>query len=166
MKLLHLILFASLGANAAESYASSDDLSSTVAAYSRAAKLQPLKDSAEDELRVWRRGYMNGDIEGYVVSKRRAIKCRATSGYRDGVVSIDRARCSRWRNGDDAFGATDDLVALDGKEWDCPVDDGFVVYVEGVHNGRRFALRAGNPTLCSDSDSRAVANLLSKLDRS
>ena len=41
-----------------ERYALSDGLPSALDAHSRAANLQPLKPSAEDELRVWIHGYM------------------------------------------------------------------------------------------------------------
>ena len=165
MKVFWLILFASFGAHAAERYATDGDLLSTMDAYARAANLQPLKQSDGDSLRVWSRDYMLGAIEGYSFSGGSAIKCRATSEYLDGVISIQRARCRPWHKDAVGLDALDDLAALDGRQWDCPLHDGSETYVEGVRNGRRFALRVGNPDACDDPDSRTVVELLGKVWR-
>jgi hypothetical protein len=129
-------------------------------AFSNAANLQSLARSEGDELRVWTRDYMGGRIEGYVLSKSTSIKCLATSHYTDGVVTIDRAGCRPWHKGTDALGALDALSALNGKAWDCPAFDGSEVFLEALRDGRRFALRVGNPWACKDSRSKAVMTVL------
>ena len=148
-----------------ERYVLSDDLPSRLDAHARAANLASLKGSVEDELRVWIHGYMAADMLGYVVSRNSALKCHTTYDYANGVVSIDRARCRRWHEDEGVIGTLDDLAALDGKEWDCEVEDGFEVLVEGIHGGKRFVFRAGNPTFCNDSSSKTVVSLLDKVRR-
>jgi hypothetical protein len=144
-------------------YALSDDLPQTLDAYARAAHLQPLRDGRQDELRIWARDSMSGAIEGYLVSRSNAIKCHAASAYEDGVVSIDAVRCRRFHDAEGVLRSLDDLAPLDGKEWDCEVEDGVEVLVEGVRDGTRFVLEVSNPGFCTDPDSRAVANLLHEL---
>jgi hypothetical protein len=146
-------------------YALSDDLQSTLDAHSSAANLPPLRGSMEDEVRVWIHGYMAADIEGFVVSRRGAIKCHTTYDYEDGVVSMNQARCRRWHAEEGVIGTLDDLAALDGKEWDCEAEDGVEVLVEGVRDGKRFVLRAGNPAFCNDPSSETVVAVLNKLRR-
>jgi hypothetical protein len=163
MKVFWLILFASFGAHAGERYATDGDLLSTMDAYARAANLQPLKRSDGDSLRVWSRDYMLGAIEGYAISEGNAIKCRTTSDYLDGVISIERARCRRWHKGTVGADVLDGLAALDGRQWNCPLMDGGETYIEGVRNGRRFALRVGNADACDDADSKTVVHLLRKV---
>lgn len=114
-------------------------------------------------MRVWTRDYMGGRIEGYVLSQSSSIKCQTTSHYSDGVVTIDHAACRPWHKGGDALEALDALASLDGKSWNCPVFDGGEVFLEGMRNGRRFALRVGNPWACHDARSKAVMGLLDKL---
>jgi len=163
MRLLYLILLASFGSHAAERYAPAEDIRAAMDAYSRAANLQPLKASGEDELRLWARGYMSGRIDGYVFSKYAALNCQASSSYAEDIVTIERARCRRWSKGEDTLDALGALSALDGKQWDCPLFDGVAIYVEGVSAGRRFAFRVSNPSACDDLDSKAVLDLLAKL---
>jgi hypothetical protein len=162
MKIPYLLLFASFGAAAASSYATGKDLPSAMDAYSRAANLRPLRPSGNDELRIWSRDYMLGSVEGIVISKGGAIKCLATSHYADGTITVDRAKCRPWHKGQDALTALEDISALNGKEWDCPVFDGGEIYVDGMAGGKRFNFRVGNPSFCSDSDSKMVVELLNK----
>jgi hypothetical protein len=169
MKLIYLVLFASFGANAAEIYATEDSVLSAVNAYSRSADLQPLDSSGADELRIWTRSYMGGRITGYVISAHRAMKCQTNSSYADGSVTIEPTRCHRiwrWHNNKDAIDALDTLSAMSGKEWDCPMDDGGEIYIDGVRSAKRISLRVGNPNFCDDSESKAVANLLQTLSES
>jgi hypothetical protein len=141
-------------------YVVGGSLLKTLDAFSSAANLQSLARSEGDELRVWTRDYMGGRIEGYVLSKSTSIKCLTTSHYTDGVVTIDRAGCQPWHKGSDALGVLDALSALNGKAWNCPVFDGSEVLLEGLRDGRRFALRVGNPWACKDSRSKAVMTVL------
>ena len=163
MRFLYFLLFASFGVHAGSSYVLGKDLLSAVDAYSRAANLLPLKDSGPDELRVWGHDYMGRRVTGYVISESAAITCRTKYQYVDGTVKIDHAKCRPWHRGQDALAELDSISALNGKEWDCPMLDGAGVYIDGVRNGVRFALRVGNPDACEDENSKAVVSLLRKL---
>ena len=163
MKLLYLVLLASFGAHAASSYVLGKDLLAAMDAHSRAANLQPLKNSGNEELRVWGNNYMGRSITGFVISKNGAMTCHTTYLYADNRVTIKRAKCRPWHRGQDALAELETISALDGKEWDCPMFDGGGFYIEGVHNGSRFALRVSNPSACDDADSKSVVSLLSKL---
>ena len=162
MKILYLLVFASFGAAAASSYATGKDLPSAMDAYSHAANLRPLRQSGDDELRIWSRDYMLGSVEGIVISKSGAIKCIATSQYADGIITVARAKCRPWHKGQEALATLDEISLLDGKEWDCPVFDGGEIYVDGLRDGKRFTFRVGNPGFCSDHDSKIVVELLNK----
>jgi hypothetical protein len=162
MKFLYLLLFVSFGANAASSYVAGGDLRSAMDAYSHAANLRPLRDSGDDELRIWSRDYMGGRIAGLIIFKGGAIKCQATSHYADGTITVDHAKCRPWHKGQATLAALDAISLLDGKDWNCPMLDGGEVYIDGVRSGRRFALRVGNPDACSDPDSKVVLDLLDK----
>jgi hypothetical protein len=155
------------GTNTAQSYTEGDNLLSVMDAYSRAVNLQPLRPSGDDELRIWSTDYMSGRITGVAISKNTAIRCNTKYNYsEDGITTIEPATCQRvlrWHKNKDAIAALDTISALDGKQWDCPVFDGYGVYIEGVRNGKRFALRVSNPDACNDPDSKAVVNFLSRI---
>lgn len=163
MRFLYLLLLFPFGVHAGSSYVIGKDLLRAVDAYSRAANLLPLKNSGPDELRVWSQDYMGGRITGYVISRDESIRCNTKYSYADGTVTMGHAKCRPWHRGQDALAELDDISALDGKEWDCPMLDGAGFYIEGVSKGRRFALRVSNPDACADKDSKAVIALLKKL---
>ena len=162
MKILYLLVFASSGAAAASSYATGKDLPSAMDAYSHAANLRPLRQSGDNELRIWSRDYMLGSVEGIVISKSGATKCIAASQYADGIITVARAKCRPWHKGQEALAALDEISLLDGKEWDCPLFDGGEIYVDGLRDGKRFTFRVGNPGFCGDHDSKIVVELLNK----
>jgi hypothetical protein len=157
-----LLVFASVGV-ASGSYRSSDDLESRLDAYSRAANLQPLKEDGDDELRVWTFGYMSREVEGYAISRHDSLKCQTRYVYDDGVTTIAPTQCRRWHRSGSALRKLDALAAMNGKEWDCPLEDGGGAYVEGLRGGKRFAFRVTNPWACKDSDSKLVLDLLDAL---
>ena len=163
MKFLYLMLFASIGAHAASSFVLGKDLISAVDAHSRAANLHPLKSSGDNELRVWAHSYMSGRITGYVVASDGAITCHTKYRYADESITIDRAKCRPWHSGQNLLAELGTISALNGKEWDCPMHDGGGFYIEGVHDGSRFALSVSNPHACDDADSKAVITLLDNL---
>lgn len=163
MRILYLLLLASFGANAGSSFVIGKDLQSALDAHSRAANLSPLKSSSPDQLRVWGNDYMGRRITGYAISESGALICNTKYTYADGTIEIDRARCRPWPRGHGALDDMDNLLTLDGRQWDCPMFDGGGFYIEGVRNGKHFALRVSNPDACDDKESAAVINLLRKL---
>jgi hypothetical protein len=158
-----LIAFLISGACAASSYMVGDDLEKALAAFSSAAGLAPISGEV-DELRIWRRDYMSGQVLGYAIARNRALRCLTTSRYADGIVTINRARCRRMRARLDDLEGLGAMAMLNGKQWDCPVFDGESVYVEGTRAGTRFVLRVGNPGFCETADSKAVARILRQLE--
>lgn len=166
IRIVFLLIFASLGAKAAESYATDGSVQSAADAYSRAAHLQPLHSAGPDQLRVWMQDYMGRRVTGYIASKRRATKCRTKYHYSDGIMTIDDARCQRvfrWDKKHEAIDLLGRLLSLDGKEWNCPRLDGGGIIIDGVHNGRRITLSVGNPDACNDPESKSVVKLLMAL---
>jgi hypothetical protein len=159
-----LALIAAFGVRAAERYAANADLFARADAYSRAARLPSLGTSKGDELRVWTYGFMSPrGIDGFVISRHGSLKCRTRYDHEDGVMTIAAARCRRWHKGMPALASLDGLALLNGKEWSCPMLDGGGVLIEGVRNGKRFAMEVGNPDACDDKDSELVEHLLAEL---
>jgi hypothetical protein len=103
---------------------------------------------------------MLGSVSGLIVSREGTFKCLASSTYANGEIKLSGARCKQWRKATVALSAIAELAPLDGKQWDCDADDGVDVYVEGVHDGRRFMFRVSNPGFCRDLNSERVSGLL------
>jgi hypothetical protein len=158
-----LLLLVSVGARAGERYAISEGPASALAAFSRAAHREPLHGSDQDALRVWTRDYMRGQVRGYLISKGGVLLCRMSSAYAEGTVTLGRARCRASAKGTAALQAASPLPPFSRTEWDCPLMDGNEVYIEQLHAGEYSAVRIGNPDACGDAESKAVADLLSKL---
>lgn len=163
MKPLYLLVLVPFAAAASEHYVKSEGPQAAIQAYSRAAHLLPLSASDEDELRVWTRDYMIGQVHGFIMTKTTAKSCRASSSYSDGSITIGRVTCSpspRPSAVDEAIRA---LPAFSRQEWNCPAFDGGEVFIEGVRQHKYFAVRVGNPQICDDLQSKAIVELLGKL---
>jgi len=163
MKLLYLLLLVPFAATASEHYATADGPQAATRAYSRAARLLPLQASGEDTLRVWKRDYMIGQIQGYIITKTTAISCLASSSYANESITIGSFRCRPFPRPaavDDAIRA---LPAFSRQEWNCPAFDGGEVFIEGVRQHKYFAVRVGNPQVCDVPESKAIVELLGKL---
>jgi hypothetical protein len=158
-----LLLLVSVGARAGERYATAEEPASALAAFSRAAHRAPLHASGQDGLRIWTRDYMMGQVRGYVISRNGVLLCRMSSAYAEGTVTLGRARCRVSTKGTAALKAVGPLPPFSRSEWDCPLMDGGEVYIEQLHAGQYSAVRIGNPDACGDAESKAVADLLSKL---
>jgi hypothetical protein len=163
MRLLYLLLFVALNVQAGEQYATSDKPLTASEAYARAAHQDALKSTDVDSLRVWIRSYMTGSVRGYVLSKSGSLSCQTSSTYADGVVSVSPAQCRPFSKGAQILKRLEPLPAFSQEDWDCPLDDGGEVFIEGVRKGEHFAIRVGNPSFCSDTDSKAIVALLRKL---
>ena len=105
---------------------------------------------------------MMGRVQGYIISKDSILLCHMSSTYADGIVTLGRARCRPSSKGTTALTAYRLLPSFSRSEWDCPLMDGGEVYIEGVHGGEYSAVRVGNPDACDDSESKAIAALLSE----
>lgn len=163
MRLLCFLLLVPFAAIANEHYSTSDGPQAATQAYSRAAHLLSLQASDEDALRVWTRDYMSGQVQGYIITTHIAISCRAPSSYTDGSITIGHVRCRpapRPAAVNDAIRA---LPAFSRQNWNCPAFDGAEVFIEGVRQHVYFAVRAGNPQVCDDPESKAIVELLGKL---
>ena len=135
-------------------------------AYSRAANIPPLRKSPRPELRVWILDGKSGRVVGYSVSETVAVACQTHQSTVGDTVTIEPANCrpvSHPHRMRAALRQLNDLYALDGKELDCGVMDGDLVYIEGVFRRHRFALWADNPNLCRDPASGLITKVLSLL---
>jgi hypothetical protein len=140
----------------------SEPVSHWLAAFSRAANLEPLGASGP-ELRVWLSEPMLGTIRGFVVTNARVIECETVSHVTGSTDTIDSARCkssSISEHQRQALAFLKDLSTLDGKELDCGVRGGHDYFVEGSEAGRHFTFSAGNPDSCQDPGSLLVSKML------
>jgi hypothetical protein len=163
MRVLSLLLLVAINAQATERFTNSDKPLVAAEAFARAAHQEPLQPTNANSVRVWIRSYMTGAVRGYVLSKSGSFSCRASSDYADGVVSVSPAECQPYSQGSRALKSLKTLPVFRQEDWDCPFEDGAEVFVEGVRNGERFAIRVGNPGFCADTDSKAIVELLKDL---
>jgi len=163
MRVLYLLLFVAINAQADEHYATADKPLVATEAYARAAHREPLQSTDADSLRVWIRSYMTGSVEGYVLSNVGSLACRASSDYANGVVTVGPAQCHPYSKGAQVLKSLKALPTFIREDWDCPLEDGGEIYIEGVRAGEHFAIRVGNPGFCADADSKAIVALLKKL---
>lgn len=164
MRLLPVFLLtASFSVHAGEHYVISDGPAAALSAFSRAAHQSPLSSEDTGSVRVWTRDYMQGRVQGFVLSDGSAVLCSMSSTYADGVVSLGRASCRRVRHRPEAVKAINGLPPFSRAEWDCPVFDGGEVYIERMQGSRYSAVRIGNPDACDDPESKAVAAALNDL---
>ena len=164
MKLLYILMLLPFAATASEHYSTSAGPRAAIQAYSRAAHLFPLSASDEDTLRVWTRESMLGQVNGYIITKTNAKSCSASSSYSDGSITIGRVRCSPSPRSASLDTAIRALPAFSRQEWNCPAFDGGEVFIEGVRQHKYFAVRVGNPQACNDAQSKAIVELLQKLE--
>jgi hypothetical protein len=63
-------------------------------AFDQAARLEPLSEGTDNQLRVWMAPFLGSDVTGYAITATGALACSAD--YRnDGLtVSVERAHCS------------------------------------------------------------------------
>jgi hypothetical protein len=133
--------------------------------YALATGLEPLRTTSAPELRIWIEDYMSGAVTGFVITQTGQRKrCGTSSAFSDGVVVIERGSCRRlwgWARGQEVWQLVADLHALDGRRLHCPgIEDGIGFFIEGLHEGQRFALSGSNPDLCTDSPYRTVSAVL------
>jgi len=140
----------------------SEPVSHWLAAFSRAANLEPL-GSTGPELRVWSSEPMLGTIHGFAVTNTKVIECETASHITSSTDTIDSARCKSSETSErqrQALAFLKDLSNFDGKELDCGLQDGQDYFVEGSESGRHFAFSAGNPDSCKDAGSLLVSKML------
>jgi hypothetical protein len=165
-----LALSASASVSAVESsyQLGKTDLLSRMDAYASAAGLMPLPSSASNELRIWARNYMFGDLTGYVVTEKSISICMARVELHEKTITVLPAKChqvEKWRGQKSVFGKIEDLSRFDQRQVDCGVMDGIGYSIDGTVNERRFAFSADNPQSCNDEVSRAVVEVLRQLPR-
>lgn len=140
----------------------SEPVSHWLAAFSRAASLEPL-GSTGPELRVWRSEPLLGTIHGFTVTNARVTRCETTSQVTSSTDTIDSARCKSSNASErqrQALTFLRDLSNFDGKELDCGIQAGQEYFLEGIESGRHFAFSAGNPDSCQDAGSLLVSRVL------
>jgi hypothetical protein len=138
-------------------------------AYARSTGLQQLRTSSAPELRFWFGDYMIGTVTGVIVSRGRALKCRTSYTYKDGVDTLKRGTCRQlrgWDGSSDVWSQIATLYALNEHRLHCEgVFDGGSFLIEGIYEGKRFALSGSNPDFCEDGPSQAVTRIFRLLPR-
>jgi hypothetical protein len=157
------MILMSVGPQTGERYATSEGPTAALAAFSRSVLREPLKATDEGAVRVWTRDYMQGRVQGYILSGDGVLLCRIPSAYADGTVFLGRATCRASVKRATALRAAGSLPKFTRTQWDCPLMDGGEVYIERVHAGQYSSVRVGNPGFCEDSESKAIAAVVSKL---
>jgi len=170
VQVLLIIVLTACMAHAAPKEASYDTDSKSrdaeLAAYSRAAGLEPLAAVGGDEFRVWGYDYMLGNLSGTIVSAEHTLRCKTKYSYSGGVITVRPAKCRSvhvWPKKQEALAALADLSKLDQTEFSCEVQDGGGFTIEGRASGRKFSFRAGNPGFCDTEWSRVVNRALDLL---
>jgi hypothetical protein len=153
---------------ASESYdlSAHDSTLRAVSAYARASGLPALAATDGPELRIWFDSVMTGTIYGYVLSNSKALECAASYSLRGETIIVRKGHCHQsrtLRRHRPVLERLKELATLDGRELNCGVEDGAEVYVDGTFDHRRITMVAGNPDLCSDAESKLVADIVKKL---
>jgi hypothetical protein len=107
---------------------------------------------------------MIGRVQGYIITKTTAKSCRASSSYANGSITVGRVRCRLSPRPSAVGQAIHALPTFSRQEWNCPAFDGGEVFIEGVRQHKYFAVRVGNPKVCDDPESKAIVELLGKLE--
>jgi hypothetical protein len=123
--------------------------------FAHATQLSGLRDGDGSELRIWvESANLNLGFDGWVANARGIMRC-TTEERRSvgGKIVIDRTgtpHCEKPINPQRARRLLELLPQLSLGSFDkCGVLDGYVVVVDGLVNGRRFALKLDNPDACN-----------------
>jgi hypothetical protein len=113
--------------------------------FARLFGLAPLSPDGLDELRVWSEEYVFGNTKGIIVTPERIT----VHEVQDAAPGKPRRHGVRETpQPSPVFGEMNYLSGLNGVEWFCPAADGGALFVEGLHNGKRFTFSAINAHVC------------------
>jgi hypothetical protein len=133
----------------------------------RSAGVPALSTAEQPELRIW--GVPSiGNIDGFIVSSHRAMRCDFRSqGGPNGSIAVDRVTCAPTfisaAKRQALWALMPNLAKLNGQAWGCALG-GSGVMVQGVTSGQQFFFSTSNPSFCSDERSRLVVELLHETD--
>lgn len=107
--------------------------------------LTSLSQGGADELRVWSVEYVFGNTQGIIVTPHQITVhwVQDTEPRRPRRLGVrETAQPSP------VFSQMDYFAALNNAEWFCAVVDGGALFIEGLHNGKRFTFSASNAEVC------------------
>jgi len=149
-----------------------DDYTAHAASYARAAALPPTPRSSQaPELRVWGEAAVVDYSWGWVLTSDRIRRYDSGSKLVQGVATYDGRNLVLGRSEvlrefpAEIAALMPSITALSGTAVSCPVKDGAGYTIEGIWEGRYFALAAHNPTLCVQDETRPIVELISALSR-
>lgn len=122
-------------------------------------QLLPINPLDEPELRVRQEDVMTGFVRAYVVrSGSVTVYQERRSGHAMRIVITPAT--------DRILGAAAGLAQYDQQSFSCGIVDGDIIQVEGVLDGRHFALSAATPFLCQyqNAGSRDAFQVLHLID--
>ena len=134
--------------------------------YALTSRLAVLRNGARDEVRFWVTAatFMppNGiETVGYVVTENSSRVCHV--GYSGKSTVPKNGRCRAYSPHESRKRIVADLSRLSeftSVSVDCGVLDGAWVLIDGVSNGKRFAIWANNPQSCGGDEAHLVSELL------
>lgn len=107
--------------------------------------LPSLSLGGADELRVWSVEYVFGNTRGIIVTPHR-ITVHWVQDTEPGRPR--RLGVRETVQPSPVFSRMDYFAGLNNAEWSCAVIDGSALFIEGLHNGKRFTFSAFNAEVC------------------
>jgi hypothetical protein len=147
-----------------------DERSAMIAAFNRAAGLNPLSAADGDQARVWYMGFpgVHPTATGYIVTKDGVYLCRVKTDLTHGGMWVRSGHCGTRRHYPERLAAALARIGegpgFDGKGFGCDVMDGWEAHVEGMVGGKQFRFGASNTNECAASKGGEIAQVDSWLD--
>ena len=166
-RMMLALVLSCAGVARADQFVSFDeaDRQAMLAAYNKAAGLNPVNAADGDQVRVWYMGFpgVHPTATGYVVTKDGVYRCRVKTDIKNDGIWVRSGQCGTRRHYPErlarALARFGEGPAFDGKGFGCEVMDGWQADVEGIVGGKRFRFEASNTNECAATKGGAIAQV-------